>query len=48
MTGDQIRLMVWRQIRLQHPEYNDNQMRRAVDETYDLIIQVEEARANEN
>jgi RNAse (barnase) inhibitor barstar len=47
MTNDQIRLLVYRQIRLEHPEYTQAQLQRVVDEVVDLIQQVEEAKAYE-
>lgn len=47
MTKDAVRMLIFRQIKLEHPEYNEYRLRREVDLIVDLIHQVQEAEAYE-
>lgn len=45
MSKEAVRLMVDRQIRLEHPEYSNERLRREVDLIVDLIHQVQDIEA---
>ncbi len=44
ISKDQVRTLVTRQIRVDHPEYTEAQLKRAIDETIYLIDQVQEVK----